>query len=435
MIDQSIHEVYQRDKKVFIPDFGAIIYSEVTDKIDFNDLLTFDDGKIIAEMQKQQQISEEEARNELDEYVQRVKSALNQGQLHFFAGIGYLSKDSQGSYAIEKATSTTDDQSEAKEPEPAKAKKKQIKKPTSKSVKKPRTKTKKEVIVNEAVKGDEPVSEEEIDQVPLKDQIEPIAEEEVDLESLKDQAEPVMDEELPNDANVELEAEEELLNVEEDDTFMYNPILSEEDENVQEYYKRKEKLNNQGKKRSTFATVMWILLPIILVAIAAFYYFNYYNSANAENKEEVKESNLSKSTSDEIKAVTPEEQMQTAQAVAEVKNENKAAGKTNEPDVPQTNKQKNPVASPAVSNSSKVSQTSSGQNKIYSLILGSFKVEDNADKFHQRLQEQGKDVSKFQLGNAFYFVGFEYIEGKSNAVQMLTEFQVEEPTAWIIRKQ
>ena len=53
MIDQSINEVFQRDKKVFIPDFGAIIYSEITDSIDFNNLLTFDDGKVIAEIQIQ----------------------------------------------------------------------------------------------------------------------------------------------------------------------------------------------------------------------------------------------------------------------------------------------------------------------------------------------------------------------------------------------
>ena len=52
MIDRCIFEVYNRDKKVFIPDFGAIIYSEYNDQIDFNDLLTFDDGKVVEEIQK-----------------------------------------------------------------------------------------------------------------------------------------------------------------------------------------------------------------------------------------------------------------------------------------------------------------------------------------------------------------------------------------------
>jgi hypothetical protein len=77
MIDQAINEVYKRDQKVFIPDFGAIFYSEASDSIDFNELLTFDDGKLIAEIQKQEYLSEEDARRALEEYLVSVKSTLD----------------------------------------------------------------------------------------------------------------------------------------------------------------------------------------------------------------------------------------------------------------------------------------------------------------------------------------------------------------------
>jgi nucleoid DNA-binding protein len=108
MIDQSISEIYQRDGKVFIPDFGAFIYSEISDTINFNDLLTFDDGKLISEIQKKQNLPEEEARDVLNEYIEDTKSTINQGNLHFIEGIGYLAKDPQGVFSIQETLSSPD---------------------------------------------------------------------------------------------------------------------------------------------------------------------------------------------------------------------------------------------------------------------------------------------------------------------------------------
>ena len=78
---------------------------------------------------------------------------------------------------------------------------------------------------------------------------------------------------------------------------------------------------------------------------------------------------------------------------------------------------------------------STNEDKLYSLILGSFKVESNADNFERQLNDKGIDVSKFQRDNDFYFVGIEQIKGKSSAIKLLATLrEEEEPTAWIIKK-
>ena len=102
MIDPSIYKIYKEEKKVFIPDFGAIIYSEATDSIDFNELLTFDDGKVIEEIQSRQKSGKREARKALKAHIEKVKSKLDDGKTHLIRGLGYLYKDESGAYAIQK---------------------------------------------------------------------------------------------------------------------------------------------------------------------------------------------------------------------------------------------------------------------------------------------------------------------------------------------
>ena len=154
---------------------------------------------------------------------------------------------------------------------------------------------------------------------------------------------------------------------------------------------------------------------------AGFYYFTYYNSGKVKDKNELQQSKLSNSSSTvtPIEIVAPE-----AQVRDDKKNENEISSRPKNADTSPSGKQTKPDDS----------SSAIGQNKIYSLILGSFKVEDNADKLAQQLREQGMEVGKFQRGTSFHFVGFEHIEGKSNAVKQLTEIKEKEPDAWIIRK-
>ena len=76
----------------------------------------------------------------------------------------------------------------------------------------------------------------------------------------------------------------------------------------------------------------------------------------------------------------------------------------------------------------------SNNDKMYSLILGSFKVEDNAHNYRNYLASKQQNVSIFNWGGSFHFVGFERIEGKKEALKLLAVMrEEEEPTAWISR--
>ncbi|MCK5700059.1 MAG: SPOR domain-containing protein, partial [Cyclobacteriaceae bacterium] len=211
-------------------------------------------------------------------------------------------------------------------------------------------------------------------------------EEQDDLETSSIPTKVDLDEGQTDDENSATETSEEELNTQQDKAFSHSPIISEEDEDVQQYYERKEEFYGHDDTRSPLKTAMWIVIPIILMVSAGFYYFTYYNSGKIQDKDELQQSKLSHSLSTEtpVEIVAPE-----AQARDDKKNENEINSRPKNADTSGSGQQTKPDDS----------SSAIGQNKIYSLILGSFKVEDNADKLLQQLRMQGMEVEKFQRGN------------------------------------
>ena len=405
MIDQSIYKVFKRDKKVIIPDFGAFIHSEITDTADFNDLLNFDDGKIIAEIQKQQKLSEEEARNDLSEYVQGITKTLNQGIQHFFEGIGYLAQDPQGSYSIHKTESYADSINEEEVQEPAETD-----------------------IIERQEQADDKA------EISDYDQSEKPHLEHFNMETSSIQRKVDMELELVDDEDTLTIPTEEKRHTDIDSAYSYKPILSEEDENVQEYYQRKEKFYDETKKRSPFITAMMVAIPIILIGFAGYYYFNYYIPQDVQNTDDLQLSQLIPSLFVETPTVNNTEEVRVEEVVNEKKNKNESSSSNTNTDVSKSSKQPKPTASKSSASTPTTREAPRGQNITYSLILGSFKQENNADRLQQRLQEKGFEVDKFQRGNSLYFVGYEHIDGKSNALRLLTKIKEEESSAWITKK-
>jgi len=394
IIDNAINEVYQRDKKVFIPEFGAIIYSEFNDTIDFNDLLTFDDGKVISEIQRQQNGSEEEASNALNDYVQDIKELLTQGNAHFFGGIGYLFKDDQGSFSISKtkpnlhiasaekssdlvSEDTTENQGTSK-----------ITKNKSKgSTQKERKKKK-----NQGAETREPTDQEE----PAAENVPP----EVVNQSISEEA-----------------PEEDL----QEHNYQYSSEPEHDDEIKQ--FSNEEEHSGKNNKRRPAQVVLGVALLLLVLAIPV-YYFIIKADGTVEKGQESGISALS-SQQDPVKNDSEHASIPANNAEKESTGDHSTSIKVEAPE--QAAKQ---PESPQSS-----TDLAPGKDKIYSLILGSFKIERNADKFERWLDGKGLEVSKFRRGNSFYFVGIEQIKGKSNAVKLLAELrEEEEPTAWIIKK-
>jgi hypothetical protein len=368
MIDQCIYKVYQRDKKVFIPDLGAIIYSEYNDDVDFNEHLTFDDGKVVEEIQKQQFLSEEEARNALEEYVQDIKSSLGKGKLHFFGGIGYLSKDEKGSCFLQKS-------------KPEKAKK------TKSSPKKSEPST---AVENSPF---DPIDE----RVPF-DKGSP------DDESSPPWSDAYSDESSSSETNFS------------DSADPYNYVESEEPERPGVIYR-------EERSRNPLKTVFWIVVPILILAAGAYYYFNYYPSDEQAGKGDLP-TTISEALNKE-KTSTPEEDNSTENEINASESGDAQSGKLTTPSTSEVT----PIIDTPADGGDVLNES-----KTYCLVLGSFKVERNADRYEQRLLSRGMDVKKFRGKDNFYFVGVDQIRGKTNAVKRLTETRQQYPNAWIINR-
>ena len=387
MIDQCIYEVYKRDKKVLIPDFGAFFYSESTNKVNFNDLLNFDDGKVVKEIQKQQFLSEEGARKALEQYVWDIKNILDQGKLLFFGGIGYLFKDDNGAFSIQKT--------------------------------KPATESK---IIEEPSESVSTVENENPEQINDSDFL---SENHKGIDLLE------AEEELLNihDSSREIEnhtyQESILTNKEESDYLQEEPELGNfmiSDDKNRFKYEDDIKINyNTPKKKSTFKKVMLVIIPLVLIATAVYYYF-YNNAKDKAQSVQYKHKPLVDSQTMRFS----EKNQSTEDNFAGRNTETTASDQQSNPSSPKSN---------IVVNPQNTYELVSDENKTYSLILGSFKIERNADNYQHHLQSHGIEVIKFRGKSNFYFVGYQKIKGKSNAVKLLMEIKEENPNAWIINKE
>lgn len=401
LIDNAISEVFDRDKKVFIPEFGAIIYSEFNDEIDFNELLTFDDGKIIAEIQKQQSISENEAIDALNEYVTLVKDNLENKGSHFIGGIGYVNKGEDGTLTV--ATS-----------------------------------------ISEPVFGDEEVTDStDAEEVKIKEETQNMDDPKPDLENIPDKQ---ADSNPETTIEQETDFKEEAINSEEKliathdqeiESDLESDVISEESETQdfdvnqedslepdysyqaedEESYQVNEEENDSSQKRRN--PILITVAAIILLALIAMSLYLFVFKADSQNDKSISGSTL---PAGEVKA-----------NIETLQEKNKVITEENE-SIASAEKESNESPTKLTSKSVRPLDANEGGQKVYSLILGSFKVERNADNFHEKLVSKGIEASIFRRTNDFYFVGIESINGKLDAIELLAKFRdEEEATAWIIR--
>lgn len=402
MIDPSIYKIYKEEKKVFIPDFGAIIYSEATDSIDFNEHLTFDDGKVIEEIQSRQKSGKREARKALKTHLDKVKAKLDDGKSHLIRGLGYLYKDEDGSIAIQEN------------------------KPKTKSTKK--KSAKKDAKSDKVVPPVLPVAE--TDESNINDGFE---DEGIEEPNVTEDFEPDdFASDMDQPTGMESEGEEvqmENFNASsstEEDEYAYKPFLSEEDEDVQEYYKRKDDYYNEGGNRRRIWYYVGAAVLVAILAFAGLYYFVFDSDDDFRSTEVA---STSTAESQKFESIQEESQGDTESETEITSNQDEngqsdaSSPKTIVPSEPEKQ-----------TTSYSGNQESSSNHRTYSLILGSFRVDENANNFHKYLTDKQLDVRIFNWGGSFQFVGFEGIKGKDEALRMLAEMrEEEEPTAWIIR--
>lgn len=392
MIDQSISKVLKRDNRVFIPEFGAFYLSETNNKIEFNDLLNFDDGRILTEIAKSLSISQEEAAEKLDAHVSNIKHAVESGEGYFFEEIGFLKRDETGNYEFSDSETevSTDNTGQTEKPYLADS--------------------------EDFAKYDFQDIEDEPEQTVNSHAQENEMDFSVDLSGDE------MKSEIQHESNQDMLVEGDYtddLQVEEN-----NEYLVDQNENVEEYYKRKEEYFSKGKKKISLLKILFASFIFILLSASVVYYFN--QDLIDDRLEQLgltklfEEMNISKATFSPITSAD-----ESGEAI-------NAIDKTEEKDPVEKD-----VDSKAVEDTQLVSEVEEKSNEssvkagnFYSIIIGSFKNESNADRLVAKVINGGVQVEKFMGKNGLFFVGIEKIQGKKVALQKLEKIRIEEPSAW-----
>ena len=468
MIDQCIIKVYKKDQKVFIPDFGAIIHSEDSDKHYFNQHLTFDDGKLVKEIIKKEKITDEEAREKLETYISRLKKEIESNKPYLLDGIGYLQLDDRGDIVINETQKIYDLQEPVagavlEEPDPPTEAKEHIQDQQES---------------DEIQSFEEPLSEEDTSEADTAEVdtdpntfLEPdlVEDEPTSLVNESDSTPaPIIEEPEEGFVLGQLEGDPVIEEPESIDKSDYPPDeqdedeeelpqwvendegIRENDEKVMQYYKKKEELENRGSGKSA----LWFAVPVILIILAATYYFKIYDGQknfvdqfksvftseeglSADNKpidEDIDEENPEGAMTN----ISSEISEQKSTDNEDIPDENHAPPEENivdeqtESSQEQTNPETPKVEESEVEDVSVV-QNLDSEGKTYQVILGSFKLESNADSYLEVLQSRGHKVTKFRGDNDFHFIGFDNIESKSKALAVLREMRNDhEPQAWIV---
>lgn len=96
-IIQFIKELLKKNNRVIIPNFGAFIVSQGTsDKILFNNFLSFNDGLLTGHLAEQKQLEKNDALILVNELVEEIRSSLESTNEYHLMGLGHFTKDHQG---------------------------------------------------------------------------------------------------------------------------------------------------------------------------------------------------------------------------------------------------------------------------------------------------------------------------------------------------
>ncbi len=420
MIEKCIYDVYKRDERVIIPEFGAIIYSDYSDEADFNAYLNFDDGKVAGEMQKQMKLSEEEATATLEKFVDNISKQIDNGKTVLIEGIGYMSRDEDGSIVIQKTGTISEPVVEEKE----------------------ETKVEKEETPTPAAMKEE---EEKVEE-PVEVNVE--QEDEIQIEAEEEDLEEVESSEIEPE-----ETEKRETTVAEEGTHYGSTFIHGEDielesegEGAEEFFEEEDRPvyhYDEPEKKNPARTILLIALPLLLVLAAGYYYFFHWNDQPDDRSEKSSLITTIPTPAKEDKVAKTEAQEDTMKAETQTKPETQtkaeepSKGSTSTP-ASSTSEDSNNLASvkyEVAESKQNPGISSTGYGKSYSLILGSFRVESNADNYLKTLQSKGLKVIKFPGKYDYYHVGYENIGDKSEALRQLTVVRQENPTAWIINRE
>jgi len=99
MIQKNLKSFVLTNRRLIIPNIGAFLLKETADKqkqVIFSSFLKYDDGLLRKLLCEQENISEDKAKNAVEEFSQTILDTLNDEKPFFINQLGCLTKDNQG---------------------------------------------------------------------------------------------------------------------------------------------------------------------------------------------------------------------------------------------------------------------------------------------------------------------------------------------------
>ncbi len=457
MVIEAIKKVLKRDHRVILPDLGAIIMDEaLSNTIFFNEYIKFDDELVIKQFVELTGKDLETARASVEEYILDIKKTLDKRQSHEIPGLGFIQTDEHNKIILNKhdlmAINNTDQALVLDSPE------------------------KEETTVKLSNENDNIEDMDSPDLTTLEDE-EPLKE---TIEEWEDRLEPEDIKEIEdyagfldnNDYTPRTEVNEtgnstarekdEITPLSED----FDTVLEEEEH---ESDSREDGVKSGTEEENSFGSidfeeedeapfvdeenegsqkkVGWIVsISLVLVAAvgASLWYF-YLRPASADTPEILTQRSTgtltgSPSEVEGVAAVADDEAYSegfddkepTQEEPTEIIEKENTSSELQPTETPIKEVEEKVTSSPAESEEGEIPQSRSG---TFSIILGGFKVEGNADAYVKKLNEKGYNVSKYTRGTSLFYVGYPNIPTKVEAKRKLEAIKKVASSAWIKKEQ
>lgn len=387
MIATYIQELLATNNRVIIPNYGAFLVRATSKSKDANTLeeklkdiyfspfLKFNDELLEKYIIKKEGVTKEQAAEKIKEFIEKVKTELDDGKPFVIKNFGQFVADKQGKVVFETAAKVTEEKKEAAKP--AAKKPAETKKTAAKETK---TEDKKTVPPKETKK-------EEAKPAPAADKKEepkkPVA------EAKKEDKESKLKEYKPEQKTAQKQTNQQSA---------AKPIYS---------YKKEKKPVNKG--------LIWaIAIGLPLAAIFIWGILNFDTVKKVLNKDKAKTEQVAKKTTGKKKAPAKKK-------AAEVKKETNTTSAKKETET-------KPVEKKVVTK-----QPTTPPQKKYYIIAGSFKNEKYAVSYLNKLKAEGYNAEKLSERNGMHAVSFNSFVDKRKALaeyKFLT--QEKNLQAWIL---
>jgi nucleoid DNA-binding protein len=410
-MENYILQILESSTRVIVPEFGAFIVKQRNPlTVVFNEFLQYNDGVLVDVIAKNEDISRNDAKKKIDEYVDRINQALENGESFSVGKLGVIVKGGLGKISLEKEDAVKTAKTENERP----------------AKKAPAAKKKAESKIEVTIPAEDIVKIEPIE-ISDKKQAAPVKEDKPEVKSSSPET---------KQAVTEVKKAVVVAKQEVPESIMQNVVPEEKKPQGIEIPKtqvvvpeKKELINKDGikplenfppqqenntNKYKKTNVIVWVII-ILVINILIIGYFIYSDELKGIFTQQV----------NDTLAITPI-------VIDEIAVEEVPVGEptiTEEPDEPLPDEN---ITEPSGKKTPEAVVSASSIK--YYIVAGVFRDENNADKLVKELNQKGFKSEKFgRLGN-LHAVSYNVFSTKQEADLNLIKIRKEtDPEAWIRR--